>query len=352
MTKTASTKRGRGRPQNSADASQERLDGTPERLARAMDAGQATTRDPEPVEGRRIRRILDPFDVMRSNRVLARTIKKADRRIPAPHPSARPARRPARGRHRPDRRDLLRPAPRPAPVRSGAPRPRQAAEGRGQSRTRRVADRDPHRHRGRRRARLPRFRPRTRHPLARRRRHHRPPAGRPRFARRIVGGDARAGVTKRLRVRLRASPRGARQSSAQAEHLNGSARATRSTVVRGSRGLSNGWRRLARMLLPPPAPSGTRLPAGSSTAAGGAIVGVKKSALYRDGRGQFRVIDFFLPADLLTDLTRPIEIQFLEGEELVSAENFAKVISVNFGSRESRGPVNREEWISSDPRTW
>ena len=76
------------------------------------------------------------------------------------------------------------------------------------------------------------------------------------------------------------------------------------------------------MLFPPPARAGTELPAGSSTTAGGAIVGVKKSALYPDGRGQFRVIDFFLPADLLTDLRRPIEIQFLEGEELVGAEEF------------------------------
>ncbi len=49
-----------------ADAVQERLDATPERLARARDAGATATRDPE-----RVRRILDPFDVMRANRVLA-----------------------------------------------------------------------------------------------------------------------------------------------------------------------------------------------------------------------------------------------------------------------------------------
>jgi len=65
MTKTSSTKRGR-KPRNLADAVEERLDATPERLARARDAGQASTRDAD-----RLRRILDPFDVMRANRVLA-----------------------------------------------------------------------------------------------------------------------------------------------------------------------------------------------------------------------------------------------------------------------------------------
>jgi hypothetical protein len=55
------------RPQKAiADAVQEKLDATPERLARAREAGAASTRDSE-----RVRRILDPFDVMRANRVLA-----------------------------------------------------------------------------------------------------------------------------------------------------------------------------------------------------------------------------------------------------------------------------------------
>ncbi len=66
MTRSTSTKRGGQRPQNLADAVQERLDATPERLARAREAGQAATRDSE-----RLRRILDPFDTMRANRVLA-----------------------------------------------------------------------------------------------------------------------------------------------------------------------------------------------------------------------------------------------------------------------------------------
>jgi hypothetical protein len=51
---------------NLADAVQERLDATPERLARARESGAAATRSAE-----RVRRILDPFDVMRANRVLA-----------------------------------------------------------------------------------------------------------------------------------------------------------------------------------------------------------------------------------------------------------------------------------------
>jgi hypothetical protein len=44
----------------------ERLDATPERLARAKEAGQTPTRDAD-----RTRRFLDPFDTMRANRVLA-----------------------------------------------------------------------------------------------------------------------------------------------------------------------------------------------------------------------------------------------------------------------------------------
>jgi hypothetical protein len=66
MNRTSSTKRGGRKTQNLADAVQERLDATPERLARARDAGQEAIRD-----GERLRRILDPFDTMRANRVLA-----------------------------------------------------------------------------------------------------------------------------------------------------------------------------------------------------------------------------------------------------------------------------------------
>jgi hypothetical protein len=53
-------------PKNLADAVQEKLDATPERLARAREAGETAVRD-----GERLRRILDPFDTMRANRLLA-----------------------------------------------------------------------------------------------------------------------------------------------------------------------------------------------------------------------------------------------------------------------------------------
>jgi hypothetical protein len=43
-----------------------RLDATPERLSRAREAGQGSERSVD-----RLRRILDPFDVMRSTRALA-----------------------------------------------------------------------------------------------------------------------------------------------------------------------------------------------------------------------------------------------------------------------------------------
>ena len=65
MTKTSSTKHAQTRHSLSG-AAQERLDATPERLLRAREAGQAATRDID-----RLRRIIDPFDVMRSNRLLA-----------------------------------------------------------------------------------------------------------------------------------------------------------------------------------------------------------------------------------------------------------------------------------------
>ena len=56
----------RNAPRGRSDEAGEWLDATPERLARARDAGQTTTRDPS-----RARRILDPFDIMRANRLLA-----------------------------------------------------------------------------------------------------------------------------------------------------------------------------------------------------------------------------------------------------------------------------------------
>jgi hypothetical protein len=62
----AESKRTRKSPQDLLDGVMVRLDATPERLARAKEAGQTPTRD-----AKRTRRILDPFDTMRANRVLA-----------------------------------------------------------------------------------------------------------------------------------------------------------------------------------------------------------------------------------------------------------------------------------------
>jgi hypothetical protein len=53
-------------PRDEAPTTEEKLDATPERLARAREAGQTPTRDAE-----RLRRIVDPFDTMRANRLLA-----------------------------------------------------------------------------------------------------------------------------------------------------------------------------------------------------------------------------------------------------------------------------------------
>jgi hypothetical protein len=58
-------------PQDMLNGVQERLDATPERLARAREAGETATLDAD-----RTRRLLDPFDTMRANRLLAPTDPK------------------------------------------------------------------------------------------------------------------------------------------------------------------------------------------------------------------------------------------------------------------------------------
>ena len=144
----------------------------------------------------RLRRILDPFDVMRSTRALAPHDPKLNdirwligealrRRL-----SARPARQSAR------RRSRRRSASAGFGPRAGLPSSEIALHARDKlraarraGRPRRLADRHAHRHRRRGGARLPRFHPRSRHPLARRRRRHRPAAGRARHDRRADGGD-------------------------------------------------------------------------------------------------------------------------------------------------------------------
>ena len=53
-------------PKAKRPAESERLDATPERLARAAESGQKSERGAD-----RVRRLVDPFDVMRSTRALA-----------------------------------------------------------------------------------------------------------------------------------------------------------------------------------------------------------------------------------------------------------------------------------------
>jgi hypothetical protein len=161
---------------NVADAVRERLDATPERLARAREAGATPIRDADPrAETRGVRRILDPFDVMRANRVLAPHDPKLNdirwligESLRRTHQRARldalRAVAPDRGRC-----GRLRAAPRPAAGGGGPPRPRQAAQGGGAGRPCGLADPDPDHHRWRGGARMPRLRPRARHSLARRR---------------------------------------------------------------------------------------------------------------------------------------------------------------------------------------
>ena len=62
MSGKAATRRAKARAQGES----ERLDATPERLARAAEAGQKTERGAD-----KLRRLVDPFDVMRSTRALA-----------------------------------------------------------------------------------------------------------------------------------------------------------------------------------------------------------------------------------------------------------------------------------------
>ena len=60
------TKRAPSKPRMITAEELARLDATPERLARARESGQASERGPD-----RLRRLVDPFDLMRANRVLA-----------------------------------------------------------------------------------------------------------------------------------------------------------------------------------------------------------------------------------------------------------------------------------------
>jgi len=60
------------------------------------------------------------------------------------------------------------------------------------------------------------------------------------------------------------------------------------------------------------------------------VVGVRKSAVCKDARGELRRIDLFLPADLVAELARPLDIRFLDGEQRVTAGEIGKAIKSNF----------------------
>jgi hypothetical protein len=72
INQTPIKKSGRRKPKDLVAAGEERLDATPERLARANEAGATPIRDADPRnKSGGVRRILDPFDTMRANRLLA-----------------------------------------------------------------------------------------------------------------------------------------------------------------------------------------------------------------------------------------------------------------------------------------
>ncbi len=60
------------------------------------------------------------------------------------------------------------------------------------------------------------------------------------------------------------------------------------------------------------------------------VVGVRKAAVCRDAQGALRRIDFLLPADLVGELSRPLDIQFLDGDEPVTAEEVGKAVRSSF----------------------
>ena len=111
-------------PQDMLHAVQDRLDATPERLARAKDAGETPSLDAQ-----RTRRFLDPFDTMRANRVLAPANPKLNdvrwlvgESLRRTHHRARLDQ--LRAAPRPDGIDRLWAPPRPAAGRSRTARPR------------------------------------------------------------------------------------------------------------------------------------------------------------------------------------------------------------------------------------
>lgn len=59
-------------------------------------------------------------------------------------------------------------------------------------------------------------------------------------------------------------------------------------------------------------------------------VGVRKSAVCKGARGELRRIDLILPADLVADLARPLDMRFLDGEQPVTADEIGRAVKSNF----------------------
>ena len=102
------------------------------------------------------------------------------------------------------------------------------------------------------------------------------------------------------------------------------------TPHRGPKGwlrkASQGLARVAGGSPAKPAPT----PVGPPTKVDKTIVGIRKSAVCKDARGELRTVHLFLPADLVEELARPLDIQFLDGDEPVTADELGKVIRANF----------------------
>ncbi len=103
------------------------------------------------------------------------------------------------------------------------------------------------------------------------------------------------------------------------------------TPHRGPRG----WLRLASALArlaggPPPKPAPA--PVEPPPTAYKPIVGIRKSAVCKDARGELRTLQLFLPADLVAELARPLDIKFLDGDQPVTADELGKAIRANFST--------------------
>jgi len=100
----------------------------------------------------------------------------------------------------------------------------------------------------------------------------------------------------------------------------------------------NGWLRLASKAVRVTCGATAKqapAPVGPPSSAGHPVVGVRKSAVCTDARGQLRRIDLFLPADLVAELSRPLDLKFLDGDEPVTADEIGKAIRLNFAGAEA-----------------